>query len=210
MQQFSVGLTGGVGSGKSTIAALLHGRGAGIVDADQLVHELIAPGGAAIDELRQEFGSQAIAADGGLDRSWMRAQAFGDAGVRHRLEAILHPRVRIAAEARASALAGSVPYVVFAIPLLVESGQWRARVQRVLVVDCSQATQLARVCTRPGMDEATARAIIRAQASREARLACADDVIFNEAPIDDIESRVDRLHRQYVECALDSARRSGL
>jgi dephospho-CoA kinase len=210
MPSYSIGLTGGIGSGKSTIAAMLQQLGAGIVDADELVHELIAPAGAAVEALRREFGAEAIAADGGLDRAWMRARAFGDVTARRRLEAILHPQVRTEAERRAIALSTQVPYIVFVIPLLVESGDWKSRVQRILVIDCVEATQISRVAARPGMDEATARAILRAQATRESRLAIADDVLYNEAPRADIESRVALLHRRYVEAVQDSAARNGL
>ncbi len=198
---FSVGLTGGIGSGKSTIAAMFHRRGVGIVDADALVHELIAPGGAAIPALREAFGAEAVATDGGLDRARMRALAFSDPQAKRRLEAILHPCVRALGDERAAALAATAPYIVFVVPLLVESGNWQRRVQRVLVVDCSEATQLARVCARPGMDERTARAIMRTQATRPARLAAADDVLFNEAPIAVLEERVDELHRHYAGLA---------
>ena len=199
---FSVGLTGGVGSGKSTIGGMLARRGAGIVDADAIAHELTQAGGAAMDALRAAFGEAAIAADGSLDRSWMRARAFADPGARARLEAILHPLIRTASNRRAGELttAGS-PYVVFVIPLLVESGDARGRFDRTLVVDCSEATQIARVCLRPGIDTNVARAILAAQATRARRLDAADDVLFNEAPLDEIEARVDTLHRRYVELA---------
>ena len=210
MRIYSIGLTGGIGSGKSTVAAMFHELGAGIVDADILVHELIAPSGAAVEELAREFGAEAISADGGLDRAWMRARAFGDEEARRRLEAILHPRVRAAAEQRAVALSALVPYIVFVIPLLVESGSWRSRVERILVVDCVEATQLSRVAARPGMDETTARAILRAQATRQSRLAIADDVLYNEASRADIASRVALLHGHYVEWAHDAALRNGL
>lgn len=206
MPAFSVGLTGGIGSGKSTIAAMLHRRGAGIVDADALVHELIAPGGAAIPALRDAFGAAAIAADGGLDRARMRALVFSDPQARQRLEAIVHPRVRALSNERAAALAASSPYLVFVVPLLVESGNWRERVQRVLVVDCSEAAQLARVCARPGMDAATAQAIMRTQATRQARLDAADDVLFNEAPLAHVEACVNELHQRYAALAQDGAR----
>ena len=205
MPGYRVGLTGGVGSGKSTIAAILRELGAGIVDADQLVHQLIAPGGAAIAELRQAFGAEAIASDGGLDRAWMRARAFHDVNARHRLEGVLHPRVRAEAEQRANELAAEVPYVVLVIPLLVESGDWKQRVQRVLVVDCSEATQLVRVQERPGIDHSTALAILKAQSDRASRLVAADDVLFNEAPLADLQPRVARLHAHYVQCAATTA-----
>jgi dephospho-CoA kinase len=205
MSGYRVGLTGGVGSGKSTVAAMLQHLGAGIVDADQLVHELIAPGGSAIAELRQAFGAEAIASDGGLDRAWMRARAFHDVSARHRLERVLHPRVRAEAERRASELATVVPYVVLVIPLLVESGDWKQRVQRVLVVDCTEATQLARVQARPGIDQATALAILKAQTDRASRLRVADDVLFNETPVAELQLRVARLHAHYVQCAASTA-----
>ena len=152
MPGLRIGLTGGVGSGKSTVAGMLQQLGAGVVDADALVQELIGPGGAAIAECRAAFGPESIAADGGLDRAWMRARVFSDSAARHRLEALLHPRVRAAAESRAAALAPAVPYLVLMIPLLVESGEWASRVQRVLVVDCTESTQIERVCRRPGIE----------------------------------------------------------
>jgi dephospho-CoA kinase len=198
MPGLRIGLTGGVGSGKSTVAGMLKQLGAGVVDADVLVHELIGPGGAAIADCRAAFGPESIAADGGLDRAWMRAQVFSDAAARHKLETLLHPRVRATAESRAAELAPAVPYVVLMIPLLVESGEWTSRVQRVLVVECTESTQIERVCRRPGIDRATALGIFAAQATRAARLAAADDLLFNEAPLDDLQARVERLHRHYV------------
>ena len=205
MSDYRIGLTGGVGSGKSTVAAMLQALGAGIVDADHLVHDLIAPAGAAIAQLRAEFGNDAITADGGLDRAWMRARAFSDGDVRRRLEAILHPRVRAAAESRAQALAPRVPYTVLVIPLLVESGDWTSRVRRVLVIDCAEATQLTRVQARPNIDRSTAEAILRAQADRTTRLTAADDVLFNEAPLADLQPRVARLHAVYCRYASEAA-----
>jgi len=201
MGHFRIGLTGGIGSGKSTVAAVLQTLGAGIVDADVIARELTAPGGTAIDALRREFGPAAIDKDGGLDRAWMRAQAFGDPAVRKRLEAVVHPLVRAETAHRASTLASSAPYVVLVIPLLVESGNWQQRVHRVLVIDCSEDVQLARILHRPGIDAGTARAILAAQSSRAARLAAADDVLFNEAPIDVVEQRAAQLHALYVHLA---------
>lgn len=198
---YRVGLTGGVGSGKSTVARLLQQRGAGIVDADQLVHELIAPGGAAIEDLRSEFGPDAIGADGGLDRAWMRSRVFTDERDRRRLESLLHPRVRAASDVRAAKLAGSVSYIAFVVPLLVESGDWRKRVDRILVVDCSESVQLERVAARPGLDRAIALSILQSQATRGARLAVADDVVFNEAPLALVEDSVATLHARYVYAA---------
>lgn len=199
-----IGLTGGIGSGKSTVAAVLQKLGAAIVDADVIARELTAPGGPAIEALRREFGPQAIDAAGGLDRAWMRAQAFGDPAVRKRLEAIVHPQVRAETEHRADILAASAPYVVLVIPLLVESGNWQKRVHRVLVIDCSEPVQLARVLQRPGIDAGTARAILAAQSSRATRLAAADDVLFNEAPFELVERRATQLHALYVHLATNA------
>ena len=206
---FSVGLTGGVGSGKSTIAGMLLRHGAGIVDADAIAHELTQPEGAAIAGIRQVFGEAAIAANGALDRTWMRARAFTDPAARGALERLLHPLIRAASNQRAEehSAAGS-PYVVFVIPLLVESGDARGRFDRVLVVDCSEAMQMTRVCARPGIDPEVARGILAAQTTRAQRLAAADDVLFNEAPLDEIAARVEMLHRRYMEQAEASARAS--
>lgn len=199
---FSVGLTGGVGSGKSTIAAMLAACGAGIVDADAISHELTQAGGAAIPAMRATFGDQAITADGSLDRTHMRSRAFSDPAVRRDLESLLHPLIRTEMGKRAveKSRAGS-PYVVFVIPLLVESGSKIDAMRRVLLIDCSEATQLERVCGRPGISEPIARDIIGAQATRQQRLDVADDVLMNEAPLTEIRPRVELLHRTYLECA---------
>lgn len=204
---FSVGLTGGVGSGKSTIAGMLLRNGAAIVDADAIAHELTQPGGAAIEGIRQAFGDAAIAADGAMDRSWMRERAFADTTTRRTLERVLHPLIRAASNRRAEERAASgSPYVVFVIPLLVESGDASGRFDRILVIDCTEDTQIARVCARPGIDAPVARGILAAQATRAQRLAVADDVVFNEAPAAEISLRVDRLHQRYVHLAEASTR----
>ena len=195
----NVGLTGGVGSGKSTIAAMLSARGAGVVDADLIAHELTRAGGAAIEPLQASFGASAIAADGSLDRDRMRSIAFADPVARKRLEAVLHPLIRAAMRERATscAAAGS-SYVVFVVPLLIESGRPREYTNRLLIIDCALTTQIARVCKRSSLSEGDVRSIIAAQASRAERLAVADDVLLNEAPLADVEPRVDRLHRMYL------------
>lgn len=173
-----IGLTGGVGSGKSTVAALLVARGAALVDTDAIARALTGPGGAAMAALRAEFGDQ-IADDGGaLERARMRALAFADPGAKQRLEAVLHPL--IGAQALREADAATGPAVVFDVPLLAESRAWRARCDRVLVIDCSEATQVARVVARSGWSEAQVRAVIAQQASRERRRAIADAVIHND------------------------------
>ena len=174
----AIGLTGGIGSGKSTVAALLVGCGAHLVDTDAIARALTQPGGAAMSALAAEFGAAAVTPEGALDRAQMRALAFTDTRAKARLEAILHPLIGQEARCQA-ALAGDRP-VVFDVPLLTESSHWRTRVARVLVVDCSAETQIARVLQRPGWTEAAAWGVITQQASRAARRAIADAVIHND------------------------------
>jgi len=174
----TIGLTGGIGSGKSTVAALLVARGAHLVDTDAIARSLTAPGGAAMPAVAQAFGPAFVAPDGALDRARMRALAFADAGAKARLEAILHPLIGAEAS-RQAASAGGRP-VVFDVPLLTPGSAWRARVARVLVVDCSEDTQAARVAARPGWDEALARSVIAQQIPRAQRRALADAVIHND------------------------------
>ncbi|ELX12766.1 dephospho-CoA kinase CoaE [Janthinobacterium sp. HH01] len=194
---FSIGLTGGIGSGKSTVADLFAARGASIVDTDQIAHSLTAPGGAAMPAIVAEFGAEFADANGALDRARMRALVFADPGAKIRLEAILHPRIRDTALAAAEAATGS--YVMFAVPLLVESGSWRARVTRVLAVDCPEEVQIARVMARNNLSETQVRAIIATQASRQQRLAAADDIIENADGIEALEPQIARLHDLYLQ-----------
>jgi len=175
-----IGLTGGIGSGKSTVAALLGQRGATVIDTDAIARQLTLPGGAAVEPIRARFGSEFIGADGALDRARMRARAFSDATARRRLEAILHPLIGAETERLAGA-ALSCPVIVFDVPLLVESGRWRARVDQVLVVDCLEGTQVRRVVERSGWAAADVHAVLAQQATRTQRRACADAVIFNDA-----------------------------
>jgi dephospho-CoA kinase len=208
---FSVGLTGGVGSGKSTIASMLSDFGAALVDADAIAHQLTSPGGAAIEALRDSFGAEAIAIDGSLDRAYMRARVFSDTALRATLEALLHPMIRTAMrEASDGLISDGVAYVVQVVPLLVEGGRWRDYVDRILLIDCSEATQLARLGARVGIDEVTARKIIAAQASRAERLAVADDVLVNESALDQISPKVERLHRTYLQFAASKRSRETL
>ena len=173
-----IGLTGGIGSGKSTVAALLVDCGAHLVDTDAIARALTQAGGAAMLPLREAFGPSAIASDGALDRAHMRALAFTDALAKARLEAILHPL--IGQEARRQALLAGDRPVVYDVPLLTESTHWRSRVARVLVVDCSVQTQAARVALRPGWTAAAAQSVIAQQATRQSRRAIADSVIHND------------------------------
>ncbi len=178
---FKLGLTGGIGSGKSTVAALLSKLGAKVLDADAISRMLTAPGGGAIEPLREGFGHEFITNDGALDRDRMRALVFEDPDARRRLEAIIHPLVQQDIWRVASALeAAGVPCLVFDVPLLVESAAWRQRVDKVLVIDCSPETQISRVLTRSGLSRPAIEAIIGAQASRPERLAIADEVILND------------------------------
>lgn len=191
-----VGLTGGIGSGKSLVADLLAVHGAAIVDTDAIAHRLTAPGGHAIAAIRREFGDAFIDPSGALDRARMRAQVFGDDTARRRLEAILHPLIRAQAEADAAA-ANTAAYVVFAVPLLVESGDWISRVDRVLLVDCPVPEQVRRVIQTRGLPHAQVESIILRQASRAQRLAAADDVIVNAGSRSQVASRIARLHLHY-------------
>jgi dephospho-CoA kinase len=177
----AIGLTGGIGSGKSTVAAQWVARGAALVDSDAIAHALTAPGGAAMPLIRQAFGDAAVAADGALDRGHMRSLVFADPTAKARLEAILHPMIgeETARQAGAAAARGCAA-VVFDVPLLAESRHWRARCDRVLVVDCRPETQVARVMARSGWPEAQVLRVIGQQASRTARRSIADAVIFND------------------------------
>ncbi len=174
-----VGLTGGIGSGKSTVARLLGEHGAAVIDTDQIARELTQPGGAAIAAIAAAFGAETIDADGALNRDRMRELVFSDASQKRRLEAILHPLIGLQAEREARFSATNV--VVFDVPLLVESRHWRTRVDKVLVVDCREATQIERVVARSGWAPDAVRAVIGQQASRHQRRAAADAVIFNDA-----------------------------
>jgi len=201
---FIVGLTGGIGSGKSTVADLLVQQGASLVDTDAIAHVLTGPGGAAMPALQAAFGESILRADGGLDRVAMRRLVFADASAKARLEAILHPMIR--AESDRQCAAAQSPYVVLAVPLLVESGTYRQRCDRILVVDCDEATQVARVLVRSGMNEQEVRSIIAAQATREARLAVADDVVDNSGVPGALPAIIEKLHQSYLQSALSKVK----
>lgn len=193
--RFSVGLTGGIGSGKTLVADMFAARGAAVVDTDRIAHQLTAPEGDAIPLIRARFGNDFITDAGAMDRAKMREQVFGDPEAKRRLEAILHPLIRIETE-RAAALAQG-DYLIFAVPLLVESGSWKNRVSRILVVDCPEELQISRVAKRNQLPEAQVRAIMATQATRKARLAAADDIIINDKDIAALSPQVARLHALY-------------
>lgn len=176
-----IGLTGGIGSGKSTVAAMLVEAGAALVDTDAIARALTEPLGAALPALAEAFGPEVIAADGALDRERMRALAFAAPQVRARLESILHPMIGDRARSEGERLGAGGRPVVFDVPLLAESGHWRARVERVLVVDCEETTQEARVVARSGWSPDAVRRVMAQQAARAQRRAIADAVIYNEA-----------------------------
>ena len=194
-----IGLTGGIGSGKSTAAHVLAQLGAAVIDADAVARSVTAPGGPAMAPLRAAFGDAVIDAQGGLDRQLMRELAFTDAKAKAQLEAIVHPLVKAAIDEQAqSALEAGARVLVFDIPLLVESGRWRERVDGVLVIDCSEETQIARVQARNGWPRAQILAVIQAQATRAQRQAAADWLILNEGlGLDAFAAAVTQLARQW-------------
>jgi len=199
---FVVGLTGGIGSGKSAAAAIFAELGAAVVDTDAIAHALTSTGGAAMAAIRSAFGATVIRADGALDRAAMRRLAFTDADAKRRLEGILHPLIRTASQHLCEdELARGVPYVVLVVPLLVESGSYRNRVARVVVVDCSEDAQVARVLARNGLQPEEVRRIMAAQATRAERLAAADDTIDNDGEIARLRPQVEKLHRKYLGLA---------
>ena len=194
---FCVGLTGGIGSGKSTVAALFAQHGAGIVDTDAIAHSLTQAGGEAIEAIRAAFGSDYLTDDDALDRARMRGLIFSDVAAKQRLELLLHPLIREQAKAQLLQLKAS-PYIILVVPLLPESPAFRQLVQRVLVVDCEENTQIARVIGRNKMTEAEVRAIITRQTPRAERLQLADDVIHNDAGLDSLTVQVAALHERYL------------
>jgi len=195
-----VGLTGGIGSGKTTVANLFGAMGVPLIATHVIAHELTGPEGPAMPAIRDAFGPRVVAPDGRLDRAAMRALAFEDPAARKRLESILHPMIREATTRAIAAAAGS-PYAIVVVPLLVESGTWLQWLDRVLVVDCPVELQISRVMQRSGLERAQVEAIVAAQASREQRLAAADDVVENAADAAALEPPVKTLHAKYLELA---------
>ena len=187
-----IGLTGGIGSGKSTAAAMWVRRGAALIDTDAIARRLTAAGGAAMPALREAFGASIVAGDGALNRPAMRSLAFSDSRAKQRLEALLHPLIGAQAQREADSAASAV--LVFDVPLLTESALWRARVDRVLVIDCSEATQIERVTRRDGWTRDAATRAIASQASRSARRAIADATIFNDGiDLAELDATIDTL-----------------
>ncbi len=196
---FVVGLTGGIGSGKSAVADLFAEHGVVVIDTDAIAHQLTAPGGASMPAIRAEFGAAVATPEGALDRAAMRSIVFADASARKRLEAILHPMIRSESERRLAS--ADSPYAILMVPLLVESGDYRKRVDRVAVVDCREQTQIDRVMQRNGLARPEVERILAAQATRAERLAAADDVIDNDGALAELAPRIERLHAAYLASA---------
>ncbi len=198
---YKIGLTGGIGSGKSRVADFFKEWGAAVIDTDQIAHELTAVGGGAINDIREQFGPGVIAPDGSLDRGRMREIVFTDPKARGRLEAIIHPMIGVVTQERASRAQGC--YLVFVVPLLVESGRWRDRVNRICVVDCDRATQVKRVQARSGLTPEAIARIMSVQATRNDRLALADDVVVNNAhtTLAQLRQRACVVHRHWCSSA---------
>lgn len=193
-----IGLTGGIGSGKSTVAGYFADLGINIVDADQLAHALVEPGKPAFDSIVATFGNACLSADGTLDRAWLRHRIHTNPEDKHKLEDILHPAIR----ARMTDLLNKSesPYTIAVIPLLLETGQ-TGLVDRILVVDVSEARQRTRVASRDGLPDDEITSIMKSQTDRSTRLSSADDVISNEQDLDSLHAQVETLHRHYLELA---------
>lgn len=193
---FAIGLTGGIGSGKTTVAGLFVSQGAGLVDTDEISHQLTTPGQPAVAEIARQFGPQFVAADGSLDRARMRNLVFADAVARKDLEAILHPLIR--GESTRQIRASKAPYVIVVVPLLLETGTYRSEMGRILVVDCDPETQIRRVIARSGLSRDEVLSIVASQVSRQERLRNADDVIHNDNGLEALEAQVIPLHLRYL------------
>lgn len=200
---FCVGVTGGIGSGKSRAAALFGELGAGVVDTDDISHEITSARGSAIPAITAAFGATAIAADGSLDRAVMRRLVFEKTEARKQLETILHPQIRELARSRV--MTSSAPYVLLVVPLLLETGGYRDLIRRVLVVDCDESLQVSRAMQRSKLTADAVRAIMAAQLPRPQRLAGADDVIRNDGDIAQLRGQVTDLHQQYLKLASSTA-----
>jgi len=193
-----IGLTGGIASGKSTVALQFRRLGVPVIDADEAARAAVEPGTPGLAEVVNRFGSSVLGASGELDRRALRTLIFSNPGLRRDLEAILHPLIRANMEQSAKAAEG--PYLVMAIPLLVEGGSANG-VDRILVIDVDEAVQLERVMASDGCPLHEARAILASQASRSVRLAAADDVLLNTGTVTDLRQAVDRLHESYLQLA---------
>jgi dephospho-CoA kinase len=198
---FSIGLTGGIGSGKTTVADMFAARGVPVIDTDLIAHQITAPGGVAMPLIESTFGPEYVAANGSLDRAKMRTRVFSDNAAKAQLESITHPLIRAESERQRNAARGV--YHIVVVPLLIEAGERASKVQRILVVDCPVDTQIERVIRRNGFTREQVLAIVARQATREARLDAADDVVLNDsaATLETLQRDVDGLHERYVAMA---------
>lgn len=199
-----IGLTGGIGSGKSTVADLFAGHGVTVIDTDRIARDIVAPGSALLQRIAATFGAEVITPDGSLDRARLRQIIFAEPGRRQQLEALLHPVIREHTLARIAQATGL--YCIVVVPLLLEKG-WQSMVDRILVVDSPVELQISRTCRRDGLSPTEVHAILATQFSREERLAAADDVIVNDADRENLVSQVEQLHRSYLELAAAHGRR---
>lgn len=194
-----IGVTGGIGSGKSTVAEVLQAQGAAVVDTDHIAHALTAPGGAAISAIAAEFGAEFITPQGAMDRVRMRQLVFSDNSAKSRLEQILHPLIRQQVEQQLQQAQGC--YTLLLVPLLVETGAYRQLLDRTLVVDLPETLQISRTMTRSGLSEAEVKAIMARQASRDERLQAADDIVSNDTDLKSLQQQLLTLHQRYVALA---------
>lgn len=195
-----IGVTGGIGSGKTAVSDLLGKLGAGVIDTDLISHQITAPGGKAIPLISKEFGADFIDPQGALDRPKMRALVFADSNARQALEKITHPLIQQETAKQAFELAKSgAPYLVFVVPLLIESGSWVNLIDYLIVVDCPEETQIQRVMHRSNMTRLDVENILKAQTSRKVRLAAASAVIENQGSLDELKSEVLRLHQELLK-----------
>ncbi len=201
MTRFAIGVTGGIGCGKTTVCEQFAALGASLIDTDLIAHALTTPHGAAMPHIAREFGSQYLTEEGALDRSRMRDLVFREPPAKARLEAILHPMIREQTAQAAAAATGA--YLMFVVPLLIESGSWRERVDRILVIDCPEPLQMARVMARSKLSQEQVQAIMASQVIRSVRLSHADDVIDNQGDIAALGPQIARLHQQYLAFAAE-------
>lgn len=194
-----IGLTGGIGCGKSTVTAVFARFGATVIDTDQIAHQLTAPGQSTLNAIREQFGAEYFSSDGSLDRTRMRHLVFSDPVAKKKLEALLHPLIREEVRRRLAIVPTS--YAIVAVPLLLETGAYHEMVQRILVVDCGLEQQMARVMERSGMTEEDVRAIMAHQIDRGERLRRADDILDNHGSLSELQTQVERLHQQYLSLA---------
>lgn len=200
---YCIGVTGGIGSGKSSAATSFAALGAGVVDTDDIAHELTAAGGRAMPGIVAAFGTAVLATDGSLDRAAMRELVFADPSKRKALEGILHPLIRT--EARDRVARSPAPYVMLVVPLLLETGGYQDLVRRVLVIDCDESLQVSRTMQRSGLSANAVRAIMAAQLPRRERLARADDVLLNDGDLPRLRDQAAKLHQHYLKLAAGPA-----